>query len=85
MKTNFLKVKGFLEHQFPELQGKITGGNYPIPPVLELANNIVSFLQMVGMAWIVFGGDKLFNLMGFRTLPPVYYAIQGMFSLYSLW
>jgi hypothetical protein len=77
MKSNFLKVKGFLEQQFPELQGKITGANYPVPPVLELVQNVLSMFQMVGMAWIVFGGDKLFQFVGFRQPPAIYYTIQG--------
>lgn len=76
MKSNFLKVKGFLEGQFPELQGKITGGNYPKPPLLELATSIVSMLQLVAMAWIVFGGETLFRFIGFSQPPAIFYTIQ---------
>lgn len=76
MKTNFVKVKGFLEGQFPELRGKITGANYPIPPILELANSVISMLQLVGMAWIVFGGQTLFRLIGFSEPPAIFYTIQ---------
>lgn len=76
MKKNFLNVKNFLEGQFPELRGKITGENYPIPPVLILVNNIVNMLQMVGMAWMVFGGETIFRMMGFSTPPSIYYTIQ---------
>ena len=76
MKNNFLKVKAFLEGQFPELRGKITGANYPMPPVLELAQNAVSMLQMAGMAWMVFGGETLFRFLGFSQPPAIYYTIQ---------
>lgn len=71
-----MKVKGFLETQFPELRGKITGGNYPTPPVLELLQNIVSLFQMVAMAWIVFGGEAVFRFIGFSTPPPIFYTIK---------
>lgn len=76
MKNNFLKVKGFLEGQFPELKGKITGENYPVPPMLELAQNVVGMLQMVGMAWMVFGGETIFRMLGFSQPPAVYHTIQ---------
>lgn len=76
MKSNFLKVKGFLEGQFPELEGKITGANYPVPPIVELANSVVSMLQLVGMAWIVFGGQTLFRMIGFAEPPAIYFTIQ---------
>jgi len=76
MKNNFLKVKQFLEGQFPELRGKITGANYPIAPVVALAQSVVSMLQMAGMAWMVFGGQTLFRFLGFSQPPAIYYTIQ---------
>lgn len=76
MKSNFVKVKGFLEGQFPELRGKITGANYPIPPIVELVQNVVSALQLVGMAWMVFGGQALFRFLGFSNPPSIYYTVQ---------
>jgi len=76
MKNNFLKIKGFIEGQFPELKGKITGENYPTPPILELAQNFVSMLQLVGMAWMVFGGQTIFRMIGFSQPPAIYYTIQ---------
>jgi selT/selW/selH-like putative selenoprotein len=76
MKSNFLKVKGFLEGQFPELRGKITGENYPMPPILELLQNVMSMLQLAGMAWMVFGGQALFRMLGFSEPPVIYFTIQ---------
>ena len=76
MKNNFLRVKQFLEGQFPELRGKITGENYPTPPILELVQNVIGMLQMFAMAWIVFGGETLFRFMGFSQPPSIYYTIQ---------
>jgi len=76
MKSNFLKVKGFLEGEFPELRGKITGANYPVPPVLELAQSIMSVIQLVGMAWLVFGGEALFRIIGFSEPPPIFFTIK---------
>lgn len=76
MKSNFLKVKGFLEDQFPELRGRITGGNYPVPPLLELVQNVVSILQLFGMAWMVFGGQALFRFLGYSDPPPFYHVVQ---------
>jgi selT/selW/selH-like putative selenoprotein len=76
MKSNYLSVKGFLEGQFPELRGHITGGNYPVPPILELLQSIVSMMQLAGMAWMVFGGQALFRMMGFSDPPAIYFTIQ---------
>jgi selT/selW/selH-like putative selenoprotein len=76
MKGNFLKVKGFLEGHFPELRGKITGENYPTPPILELLQNLMSIFQLAGMAWMIFGGQALFRMLGFVEPPVIYFTIQ---------
>ena len=76
MKKNFISIQKFLEEQFPELRGKITGGKYPVPPILELVENVMSMCQLVGMAWIVFGGQTLFRVVGFTEPPRAFYVIQ---------
>ena len=77
MKRNYVQVAQFLADNFPELQGKIQGGLYPVPPAAELASSIISFLQLVGVAWMVVGGDKLCRMVGFRgPLPSIYFTIQ---------
>ena len=77
MKRNYVQVAQFLAENFPELQGKITGGLYPTPPLAEFAANIISVLQMVGIAWMVMGGEKLLRMVGFKgPLPSFYWTIQ---------
>lgn len=77
MKRNYVQVAQFLADNFPELQGKIQGGIYPAPPVAEFASNIISLLQLVGIAWMVMGGDKLLRMVGFKgPLPSIYFTIQ---------
>jgi len=76
MKRNFLQVQGFLEGQFPELQGKVTGANYPIPPVIELVSSILSMVQVFGMAWMIFGGQTVFSFLGFSEPPAIYHTVQ---------
>lgn len=77
MLGNFQNVKKFLEMQFPELEGKITGTNYPVPPMAELASNVMWIVQLMAIGWVVMGGEKLFRMMGFRQqLPGIYYTIN---------
>lgn len=76
MKNNYLKVRQFLEDQFPELKGQIKGEHYPVPPILSMAQNVVSFLQVVAMAWIGFGGETIFRFVGFSTPPAIFYTIR---------
>ena len=81
MKRNFVQVAQFLEMQFPELQGRIQGGNFPPPPVIEFLTKLLTILQLVGMAWMMMGGDKLLRLLRLvdanaRQMPAYYYTIQ---------
>ena len=57
-----------MEHHFPELQGKISGGNYPVPPTIELLSTILSIFQLTGII-IAITGDSLFQLFGRQTAP----------------
>lgn len=79
-----MKVSEFLQENFPELRGRITGGNYPLPPLVELMLNMLSVLQLGGLMWMVVGGDKILNWIGMvrfdqqnrPILPGFYYRIQ---------
>lgn len=77
--TIFLSaVKGFLENTFPELRGRVSGANYPPPPVATLMMNMLSVLQLFGVLYMVVGGEKLLRLVGFKNqLPRFYYTIQA--------
>jgi len=70
MKRNFLQLKEFLEHKFPELRGHIHGSNYPPPAYAGLAANFVSFLQASSLLFF-FAGDSVWNLVG--GAPGWYY------------
>ena len=76
MKRNFLLVKKFLEDSFPELSGKITGGNYPPPPIIEVLLKILSGIQLFAMALIVFGDRVWTSILRFRQVPSWYYPIK---------
>lgn len=77
MKRNYVQVAQFLAENFPELKGKIQGGLYPSPPAAEFASNIVSLLQLVGIGWMIIGGDKILRMLGFKgPLPSIYWTIQ---------
>lgn len=72
MQRNFLEVKKFLENEFPELRGRVTGENYPIPPAAAIAMNFVSALQVLCMAALLMG-DSVWNYIPFVQSPPDWY------------
>jgi selT/selW/selH-like putative selenoprotein len=77
MRGNYVKVAEFLANSFPELQGRIVGANYPVPPIVDLLATLVSFLQLAGLVWMVMGGESVLRLVGYRNqLPSFYYTIQ---------
>lgn len=81
MAANFNKVRLFLEDSFPELRGKITGSNYPPPPMYELSTNILGIFQAFTLAWIVIGGDKILKFVGITVNPntkepKLFYQVQ---------
>jgi len=72
-----MKVKEFLETTYPELKGHVTGDNYPIPPIVELGSQFMSLLQIMTIAWIVLGGERVLRFVGFTgDLPRFYHIIQ---------
>jgi selT/selW/selH-like putative selenoprotein len=77
MKRNFVQVADFLVNSFPELRGRIEGGNYPVPPIVDLLATLVSSMQLAGLVWMVMGGENVLRLVGFRNqMPNFYYTIQ---------
>jgi hypothetical protein len=74
MKRNFLELQKFLEQRFPELQGRIYGGNYPPPPHAMLLVQLGAYLQLGALA-LMMVGRPLFRLCGFAQ-PPGWY--EGM-------
>ena len=78
MKRNFVEVAKFLENKFPDLRGKIQGQQYPTPPLVELLQRILSYIQLVGVAWMIMGGQTLFRMLGYRQeMPQLYWTIQN--------
>ena len=70
-----MQVAKFLDDKFPG-QLEIDGGLYPAPPIAETLGHVVAILQLIGVAWMVLGGDKLLRMVGFRNLPGFYWTIQ---------
>ena len=64
-----------MHKNFPELEGKVTGDNYPPPPIAELLLKIMSVIQMVGLI-MVFLGEKSFLLLGMSHAPSWYASVQ---------
>lgn len=74
MARNFLQVKKFLDAKFEDLQ--VEGGNYPPPPLMELVARVLSIVQLVGIAWMIMGGEKMLRMVGYRQMPRFYYTLQ---------
>jgi selT/selW/selH-like putative selenoprotein len=64
-------VKNWLESAFPELQGRISGGNLPPPPVVELLSNFLTVFQLIGIVFAV-TGDSIFRMFGMQRTPVWY-------------
>lgn len=74
-KRNYLQVRSWMDQNFPELQGKVTGDNFPPPPIAELMLKLLSVVQMFGLV-VVFLGDKVFYLFGFNQAPAWFGSVQ---------
>ena len=72
---NFVQVRQWLEHNFPELRDKITGEHYPPPPLVELLMKILSLVQLAGMAFVLLG-TKVFSLLGMSYVPDWYETVN---------
>jgi len=88
MKRNYVNVAKFLESAFTDIT-VIEGDNYPPPPFVQLLESILWILQLVGLLYLVMGGESWFKLvykllgktlptdrMGRPIYPPMYYWIQ---------
>jgi selT/selW/selH-like putative selenoprotein len=64
-----------MHHNFPELEGKVTGANLPPPPIVELLMKLLSFVQLAGLVVVVLGRNA-FSLIGFTTVPSWYYGVE---------
>uniref|UniRef100_A0A7S2D3C0 Selenoprotein T n=1 Tax=Florenciella parvula TaxID=236787 RepID=A0A7S2D3C0_9STRA len=74
MKRNFVELRNFLAHRYPELQGKIAGENYPPPPYANLAVSAAGTVQMGGIVLMMFG-SQIFNTLGMPE-PEWYKELQ---------
>mmetsp|Transcript_3040 Transcript_3040/g.4595 ORF Transcript_3040/g.4595 Transcript_3040/m.4595 type:complete len:139 (+) Transcript_3040:195-611(+) len=72
MQRNYLTIKQFLESEFPELRGHISGGNYPPPDYAIYLMQLISAVHMVAIAFI-FMGDKLWDYVPMVNGPPEWY------------
>ena len=64
-----------MEDNFPELAGKVTGENYPPPPVVELLLKLLSGIQLFGIVMALLGSN-VFSMLGFRQVPNWYYGVE---------
>jgi selT/selW/selH-like putative selenoprotein len=69
-------LQQYLEDTFPDLNGKITGDNYPAPPIVELLVKVLSGVQLLTMALVIFGDGLWTNVLRFRRVPAWYYRVK---------
>ncbi len=74
MRRNFVELQKFLQQRFPELEGKVHGGNYPPPDYAVALVTAGGYVQLATLALMV-AGRPLFRLCGFAQ-PPGWY--EGM-------
>jgi len=58
------------------LAGRITGGNYPVPPIIGFFSNLLTAAQLLLLAFIVFGDNLWINILGIRQIPPWYFSAK---------
>mmetsp|Transcript_8979 Transcript_8979/g.14976 ORF Transcript_8979/g.14976 Transcript_8979/m.14976 type:complete len:146 (+) Transcript_8979:217-654(+) len=76
MKRNFNSVRKFLEDKFPDLKGRISGHNYPPPPIIDLLLKLLTGVQVLAMALMLFGDRFWTNVLRMRHVPTWYYPIK---------
>jgi len=72
MQRNFFQLKQFLEHNYPQLQGRVSGGNYPPPQFAVYLAQIIGYIQIFAIA-AVFLGDNIWDFIPFVNSPPSWY------------
>lgn len=76
MKRNFVELQRFLSHRFPELEGRIHGGNYPPPPHAMALVALAGYAQLATLG-LMLAGRPLFRLSGFAAAPGWYEAMMA--------
>ena len=64
-------MRNWLENAYPELRGKITGGDHPTTPTVQLLLKIMAAIQMLGIIFVVLG-DNVFRIIGMQRAPSWY-------------
>lgn len=75
-----MNVKQFLETEFPELRGKISGGNHPPPDWAVYAMQAISLVHMIAIV-IIFMGENVWNYIPFVKQPPEWYRTCKQYPL----
>jgi len=63
MQRYFIDLKKFVEQNFPDFDGSISGGVYPPPQYAILIANLASYLWTLGIIFIV-GGSQILKALG---------------------
>jgi len=83
MQRNYLQVKQFLEQNFPELEGNISGGNRPPPQFVTVLLNIISVVQLFALACVIIG-DSIWYRIPFINGPPSWYKNAKEYPMQTL-
>lgn len=69
------QLQKFLSHRFPDLEGRIHGGNYPPPDYAMALVTLAGYLQLTTLG-LMFVGRPLFRLCGLGAGPEWYGAMM---------
>jgi len=68
MKRNYLELQHHLISRFPDLQNRVSGSIDQPAEVFVMLANITNLLQILGMAFFIFG-DSLLKTFGISSKP----------------
>jgi len=58
-----MQVRDFVEAQYPEFHGNVSGGTYPPPFYAEVIASLTGYIWLLGMAFMI-GGSTIFKAIG---------------------
>jgi hypothetical protein len=69
MQKYFFEVRNYIEAQYPDFRGNISGGNYPPPIHAQYIAQLASIIWFVGIAFLL-AGPQILSAMGFSEPYP---------------
>ena len=76
MQKYFFEVRNFIESQYPDFRGNITGANYPPPVHAQYIAQLTGIIWMVGIAFLL-AGSQILALLGFSEPYPALFELMN--------